>query len=112
MENGIEYSFTIDVQSSTSRVLKANRQRKRVSKQEKMFLLKTYSLLQPKGACEVSAIISQLYRGENREISDFLQTKDRNWRLPSNPFYTTKNDIYQFIYNNRIRKSKKKSKKQ
>ena len=91
--------------------MKTNRQRKRVPKQERMFLLKTYSLLQPKEACEVSAIISQLYRGENREIFDFLQTKDRDWRLPSNPFYTAKNDIYQFIYNNCIRNGKKKSKK-
>ena len=112
METGIEYRFTIDVQSSTSRVLKANRHRKRIPKQEKMFLLKTYSLLQPKGACEVSGIISQLYRGENREIFDYLQTKDRNWRLPSTPFYTTKSDIYQFIYNNCIRNSKKNLKKQ
>ena len=112
METGIEYRFTIDVQSSTSRVLKANKHRKRIPKQEKMFLLKTYSLLQPKGACEVSGIISQLYRGENREICDYLQTKDRDWRLPSTPFYTTKSDIYQFLYNNCIRNSKKKSKKQ
>lgn len=111
IQQGIEYLFTIDVQSSFSRVQNIIRHRKRASKQERMFLLKTYSLLQPRKAIEVADIISKLYSGENREILNLLHKKDKEWQLPSTPFYTDKKNIYQFIYNNCVRESKKKSKK-
>ena len=108
-KKGIKYSFTIDAQGQNE--LQPNKfKRRQVSRQEKQFLFKTYTLLQPRKPSDIAEIISELYRGENREIQDFLQAKDKEWKIPSKPIYITKYDIYQYIYNNFVRHNKKKRK--